>query len=225
MMRRRFLIAAFVAALVGAVAVPGGADPGGVVTGKVALKSADGDAKSDMSGIVVYLEGVPGESPPPPKANEIHQLDLTFIPDHMVVVKGSTVEFPNDDKVFHNVFSLSKAARFDLGLYKSGTSKNVTFNKTGIIDVYCNIHPQMAAKILVVENKYYAVTSADGSFKIPSVPPGTYPAVAWQPYGDVWRGEVTVQSGKPSSLAISLVAGNKPQYHTRKDGTPYGRYK
>ena len=223
-LRRRVLIAFSAAALAVAFALPGGADASGVVAGKVTLTNADGEPKGDMSGVVVYLEGVPGDAPAP-KNNEIRQKDLTFIPDRMVVVKGSAVEFPNDDKVFHNVFSLSKAKRFDLGLYKSGTSKGVTFNKAGIIDVYCNIHPQMAAKILVVDNKHYAVTAADGSFKIQNVPPGTYPAVAWQPYGNVWRGEVTVQPGKAATLSATLVAGAKPQYHTRKDGTPYGRYK
>jgi plastocyanin len=222
--RRRLLIATVAAALVGAFAAPGGADASGSVTGKVLLKNADGEAKSDMSGIVVHLEGVPGDTPAP-KQNEIRQKDLTFIPDRMVVVKESTVEFPNDDKVFHNVFSLSRAARFDLGLYKSGTSKGVTFKKAGVVDVYCNIHPQMAAKILVVDSKHYATTAADGSFKIPNVPPGKYPVVAWQPWGDAWRGEVTVEPGKAASLSVSLVAGKKPQQHTRKDGTPYGRYK
>jgi plastocyanin len=227
MLRRRVLVALSAAALAVACvafAVPGGADASGSVSGKITLTNDGGEPKSDMSGVIVYLEGVPGD-PPAAKTNEIRQKDLTFVPDRMVVVKGSSVEFPNDDKVFHNVFSLSKAKRFDLGLYKSGTSKGVTFNKAGVIDVYCNIHPQMAAKILVVDNKSYAVTAADGSFKIPNVPAGTYPVVAWQPYGNAWRGQVTVQPGKAVTVAATVVAGAKPQSHTRKDGTPYGRYK
>ena len=224
MLQRRVLVGLSAAALAVAFALPGGADASGSVAGKITLASEGGEPKSDMSGVIVYLEGVPGD-PPPAKTNEIRQKDLTFTPDRMVVVKGSSVEFPNDDKVFHNVFSLSKAKRFDLGLYKSGTSKGVTFNKAGVVDVYCNIHPQMAAKILVVDNKAYAVTAADGTFKIPNVPAGTYPVVAWQPYGNVWRGEVTVQAGKAASVAATVVAGTKPQSHTRKDGTPYGRYK
>lgn len=199
-----------------------GAPPTGAVTGTVTIL-LDGAPKANRSEVVVYLEGVPGAARP--ESRTIHQKDLTFSPGLMVVVKGSTVEFPNDDKVFHNVFSVSKSAKFDLGLYKSGTSKSVTFKEAGVIDVYCNIHPQMAAKIKVVDSSYYAVTGADGTFKIKNVPPGTYPIVAWQAYGSEYRGEVKVTSGDAAAAQISLVEGEAPQRHLRKDGTPYGRYK
>lgn len=195
----------------------------GAVAGTVAI-SKDGSAKANRSGVAVYLENVPGGLPAA-KSKEMRQKNLTFTPGVMVVVKGTTVEFPNDDKVFHNVFSVSRPARFDLGLYKSGESKAVTFKQAGVVDVYCNIHPQMIGKIKVLDTGYYAVTGADGSFRIKNVPVGTYPLVAWQAYGEEHRGEVKVAANGTATVSISLVEGKAPQTHLRKDGTPYGRYK
>ena len=105
-----------------------------------------------------------------------------------MVETGTTVEFPNDDRIFHNVFSLSQAAKFDLGLYKSGASKRVTFGAPGVVDVYCNIHPDMAATIKVVDSHHFAVTDADGRFRIEGVPAGTHRYVAWLRQGDEVRG-------------------------------------
>ncbi len=197
--------------------------PSGAVSGSVTILK-DGSPKSNRSGVAVYLENVPGPLPEP-VVKEMRQKNLTFTPGVMVIVKGSTIEFPNDDKVFHNVFSVSKAARFDLGLYKSGTKKAITFKQAGVVDVYCNIHPQMASKIKVLDTGYYAVTGADGSFKIKNVPVGTYPIVAWQANGKEYRGEITVKAGETSTLSISLTEEKAVKQHLKKDGTPYGRYK
>jgi plastocyanin len=193
------------------------------VTGAVTI-TKDGSPKANRSGVAVYLENVPGPMPAP-VVREMRQKNLTFTPGLMVIVKGTTVEFPNDDKVFHNVFSVSKSTRFDLGLYKSGTTKAVTFKQAGVVDVYCNIHPQMIAKIKVLDTGYYAVTGADGSFRIKNVPPGTYPLVAWQAHGQEYRGEVKVTAGAATSVTLALVEGKATTAHLRKDGTPYGRYK
>jgi plastocyanin len=195
----------------------------GNVSGVVTIL-VDDAPKADRSGVVVYLENVPG-APAAAGKREIRQKNLTFTPGLMVIVKGTTVEFPNDDKVFHNVFSVSKAARFDLGLYKSGDSKAVTFREAGVVDVYCNIHPHMVAKIKVLDNGFYAVTGADGSFQIKNVPAGTYPIVAWPSHGQEARGEVTVTAGGAASFRPTLSEGSAPKRHLRKDGTPYGRYK
>jgi hypothetical protein len=127
--------------------------------------------------------------------------------------------------VFHNVFSLSETAKFDLGLYKQGESKSITFRRTGVVDLYCNIHPDMVAKIVVVDTPFYAITGADGRFRLDGVPAGVYPVVAWQAQGARFRGEVTVTSGGNAALDIKLVEGPMSKTHLRKDGTPYGRYK
>ncbi len=162
------------------------------------------------------------DAPPPP--HTLRQVNKTFVPAVSAVLRGTEVQFPNNDMIFHNVFSLSKARRFDLGLYKRGTTRSITLTRSGVIDVYCNIHPDMAAKILVLENPYFAITRADGSFEIPGVPPGTYPYVAWHARGEPVRGELTVTAGATTRLALTSVATPQSNLHTRKDGAPYGRY-
>jgi plastocyanin len=220
------IIAAIVAALSATLSLGRAGSGTGSVQGIVNIADKDGSAKSDRSQIVVYLEGVPGPSPDLEKLRRsIRQRDQTFSPDLTVVVKGATIDFPNEDKVFHNVFSLSEAAKFDLGLYKQGESKSITFRRTGVVDLYCNIHPEMVAKIVVVDTAFFAVTGADGRFRLDGVPAGTYPVVAWQARGAPYRGEVTVTAGGSAALDIKLVEGQVTKTHLRKDGTPYGRYK
>jgi len=196
--------------------VPGVAHAeGGKVVGAVTPARAD---------VVVYLEGLPNK-PTEEKRPQIKQKDQQFSPRVVVVEKGQTVEFPNEDKIFHNVFSVTDGSKFDLGLYKSGESKAVTFKHPGVVDIYCNIHPNMVAKVKVVDSTAHALTGDDGRFTLADVPPGTYPVVAWQPYGAEWRGQVTVKSGATVELAIPLAPGKPETGHLRKDGTPYGRYK
>jgi plastocyanin len=200
------------------------AEPRGNFAGKVVLQK-DGKPLEAHAGVVVYLESVPEAEPGSTAAvKQVQQRNLAFLPELTVVVKGETVEFPNQDKVFHNVFSLSRAARFDLGLYKSGSSKAVTFTREGVVDIYCNIHPQMAAKVKVVPNRFYAVTDERGRFRIEGIPPGKWPYVAWQPWGEPVRGEVTIQPARTSEAEVRLERGERSTSHLRKDGTPYGRY-
>jgi hypothetical protein len=198
----------------------------GSVSGHVTIKRGRRD-KKDRSDVVVFVKGVPDSKPEPlPQPAVIDQTDKTFDPRLTVVPVGSTVDFPNNDRVFHNVFSISRLATFDLGLYKSGTSKSVTFEYPGVIDVYCNIHPEMAAKVLVLATEHYVVTGPDGEFSLEGIPPGTYPIVAWQADGAPYEGQVEVKAGKTTTLDIELREERWPQdRHTRKDGTPYGRYK
>jgi len=199
---------------------------GGAVTGRVTLKKSGG-GEDDPSGVVIYLESVPGGEPKQEERShpQVHQRDLQFSPALTVVTTGTTVDFPNDDKVFHNVFSFSEASKFDLGLYKSGTSKSVTFRRPGVVNVYCNIHPEMISKIKVIDTTFYAVAGKDGKYRIAGVPPGSYPVVAWQAHGPEFRGQVTITGGGTATVNIELSAGLPDLRHLRKDGTPYGRYK
>ena len=217
---------AVVAAVLTATLSLGRAGPGaGTVQGTVTIEK-DGSPKSDRSQVVLYLEGVPG---PPADFSRlrrsIRQREQAFSPELTVLVKGATIDFPNEDRVFHNVFSLSETAKFDLGLYKQGESKSITFHRAGVVDVYCNIHPDMVAKIVVVDTPFYAITNADGRFRLDGVPAGVYPVVAWQARSPPFRGEVTVTSGGSAVLEVKLVEGSMSKTHLRKDGTPYGRYK
>src|SRR5690606_16203924 len=146
-------------------------------------------------------------------------------PPLTIVVKGTTIDFPNEDKIFHNVFSVSRPARFDLGLYKSGTAKSVEMKRAGTVDVYCNIHPEMIAKVKVLDNAYYTITGRDGMFSIEDVPAGEYPIVAWLPTGDEAKGTVIIKPGETAQVKLQVSEVAKKTTHTRKDGTPYGRYK
>lgn len=199
---------------------------GGAVSGRVSLKKAGG-GEGDPTGVVIYLESVPGGEPKLDERShpQVRQRDLQFTPALTVITTGTTVDFPNDDKVFHNVFSFSEASKFDLGLYKSGTTKSVTFRRPGVVNVYCNIHPEMISKIRVLDTTFYAVAAKDGRFRIAGVPPGTYPIVAWQAFGTEYRGQVTVAPGGTATVNIELSAELPDTRHLRKDGTPYGRYK
>jgi hypothetical protein len=101
------------------------------------------------------------------------------VPHVRAIVAGTTVEFPNNDVTYHNVFSLSKAATFDLGRYPVGRSRSVRFMSPGIVRVFCEIHSHMSAFILVFSHRYFAVTGEDGRYRLDNVPPGTYTLVAW----------------------------------------------
>ena len=180
--------------------------------------------KKDGKGVVVYLENVPG-TPPKAKNATIRQREKQFDPPLTIVVKGTTIDFPNEDKIFHNVFSVSRPARFDLGLYKSGTQKSVEMKRAGVVDVYCNIHPDMIARVKVLDNAFYTITGADGAFHFAGVPAGEYPIVAWLPSGGEARGKVTIAAGGAATVKLEVTAVATSTTHTRKDGTPYGRYK
>lgn len=224
--RSGFKLAPFV--LLGLVFIPetSTALAPGTVAGQVTVKRGWRE-KKDRSNIVIYLQDVPDSKPEPlAKQKVIDQIDKAFKPRVTVIPTGTTVDFPNNDRVFHNVFSVSKPATFDLGLYKRGSSKSVTFDQAGVVDIYCNIHPDMAAKVVVLDTKYYAVTGKDGSFSIEGVPPGTYPVVAWQADGDAYEGQITVNANQTTTLDIEMREDRwSKDRHTRKDGTPYGRYK
>lgn len=228
-MHRRMVLGLLLPCALSLAPRPSPAAPTFAVTGTVSV-SQPGGKPADPSGVVVYLESVPEPPSPSPSAVEpphpqVRQRDLQFSPALTVVVQGTTVDFPNEDKVFHNVFSFSEAAKFDLGLYKSGTSRSVTFRRPGVVNLYCNIHPEMISKIKVLPTHYYAVVGKSGTFRIDHVPPGTYPLVAWQSYGPEFRGQVTVGGAGAPAVAIRLQAGQPELSHLRKDGTPYGRYK
>jgi plastocyanin len=202
----------------------------GSLTGRVRIMKGR-RYKTSHDDAVVYLVGVPekvrgGRH----KVAEIRQVDKSFVPDVSVVQKGTTIAFPNDDREFHNVYSLSPACSdgsgsgFDLGEYKSGTSKSVRCSRAGEVAVFCNIHPEMAAKVLVVETRFYARADNDGVFQIKNVPPGTYTYVAWQPWGKSHTGKITIPSGEAAEIDVTLKEGRKPQPSYCADGSLRGAY-
>ena len=141
-----------------------------------ARDSADIDERRN---IVVYIERVPSGATELTKTAALRQHGERFVPHVLPVVRGTTVAFPNDDPLFHNVFSLSHAKAFDLGRYARGSARSVTFDRTGIVQVFCHIHSDMSAVALVLDNPYFAVPDAEGRYTIPDLPPGDYTVVAW----------------------------------------------
>jgi plastocyanin len=131
---------------------------------------------------VVYLETAPrgafDDQPEQPRAT-MDQRDETFVPHVLAIMAGTVVDFPNSDRTYHNVFSLSKPRTFDLGRYAAGKSKSVRFERPGIVRVFCDIHSHMNAFILVFGHPYFATTDGDGRYRIPDVPGGTYTVAIW----------------------------------------------
>lgn len=130
---------------------------------------------------VVYLEAAPQGAFEEPERGRVvlDQRNQTFVPHVLAVTTGTTVDFLNSDGTFHNVFSLSKAKRFDLGRYPRNEVRSVRFDRPGVVRVFCDIHSHMSAFILVFAHRYYAVTEPDGTYRIDRVPAGTYSLVAW----------------------------------------------
>jgi plastocyanin len=135
-----------------------------------------GTKVKDLSGVVVWLEPVPET---PARSDPAHhavmtQKDKTFLPHILVVQAGTTVDFPNLDPIFHNAFSSFDGKVFDVGLYPPGKSRSVRFDRSGIVRVFCNIHPAMSAVIVVVNWPWFAESARDGSFQIQNIPEGNY---------------------------------------------------
>jgi plastocyanin len=143
-----------------------------------------GKTASDPSNVVVWLTRIggsasseTGNSPAPHP--RLLQRNKSFEPHVVVVHVGSSVEFPNRDPFFHNVFSLFEGKRFDLGLYEAGTTRDVHFDRPGISYIFCNIHPEMSAVVIAVETPYYAISDRRGEVQISGVPPGRYLLRVW----------------------------------------------
>jgi plastocyanin len=141
-------------------------------------------AARDLTGIrraVVYLESAPAaalDAREPARAR-MDQRNETFVPHMLAVDAGTVVDFPNNDSTYHNVFSLSKTKRFDLGRYARGRSKAVRFDRPGVVRVFCDIHSHMSAFVLVFSHPFYATTDDEGRYRIDDIPPGTYTVAAW----------------------------------------------
>ena len=135
----------------------------------------------DQRRSVVYLESAPSLAFPDvePQRATMDQRNEMFVPHVLAITVGTTVDFPNNDHVYHNVFSLRGPKPFDLGRYAAGRSRSVRFDRPGIVRVFCEIHSHMSAFILVFNHPYFAVTGADGRYQIGRVPPGRYTLVAW----------------------------------------------
>lgn len=199
------------------------ASDSGTLAGKVILLRS-GRPEPNASGAVVYLPRVRqllrhGQDRMP----TITQSKKTFTPRVLVVPAGTTVAFPSLDRIFHNAFSLSESCRFDLGLYRNGVSRSKTFDTPGVCRVYCNIHPQMSAVVLVTEGSAATVTGPDGAYRLDGLPPGRHSVSVWHEKGAPIEELVEIVAGQKLTRDFPIdVSGYRPAMHTRKDGSPYG---
>jgi plastocyanin len=155
---------------------------------------------------VIYLESAPRGAFEQPEAGRatLDQRSETFVPHVLAITTGTVVDFPNSDRIYHNVFSLSRTARFDLGRYATGSSKSIRFDRPGIVRVFCDIHSHMNAFILVFSHRYFTMTDAEGRYRIDGVPSGTYHVIAWNEGQSSDPKPVTVAPGGIAELDFAV---------------------
>ncbi len=191
------------------------------VTGRVSLLDKDNRAATDVDQAVVWLVGAHAPAATPDTV-EMATENKQFVPRLVLLPVGSTVTFPNHDGFNHNVFSLSPEHPFDLGLYGRGGAKSVTFGKAGIIRVYCNVHAQMRALVMVRESGLVTQPGADGSFKLDQVPAGDYTLYVWHERAAEFSQPLKVGATAPASLTVTLDArGYRFVQHKDKNGKSY----
>jgi plastocyanin len=192
----------------------------GTVTGRITLLDKGGRVTPDSSDVVVWLEGPRGRVRPV-RASMVMK-GKEFRPHLVAVGVGSTVEFPNEDPIFHNAFSVSGENRFDLDLYKRPRTGAWTFQHPGVVRVYCNIHPQMSAVVVVRDNPHFARAAADGTFSLDQVPPGRHLLKAWHERGGEASAEVTVPAEGSVKADLTLDGSRfRRVQHKNKHGKDY----
>ena len=170
----------------------------------------DGPAIPEIGNVVVYLKDVAFRGALPARRSEVRQENETFVPHTLAIARGSTVDFPNADPFFHNVFSLSSAANFNLGRYPRGDSRQQTFARPGIVKVFCQIHSHMSATILVFDHPYFSKPDANGTYELPNLPPGDYTLVGWHERIGERTSAVRVQAGQATRVDLSLPVEDTP---------------
>lgn len=219
------LLGLLTTAVSGAIA-PVHAQPAGSLTGRVEL---DGRG-ADVSEAVVYFEplgsegrkrAARGEDREPPSA-EVVTWRKTFVPRVLPIRRGTTVRFPNRDPILHNVFSVSRGNAFDLGLAKGGTAGEVTFEEAGVVRVFCNVHHDMVAYILVLDTPWFTRPDADGRFDFRGLPTGPGRLTVWHERGEATTVPVQVPAASPVLATVEISKPRVPP-HLNKWGRKYRR--
>jgi plastocyanin len=194
---------------------------GATVSGKIEFLTRRGQ-RMNPAETLVWLEPASAVKPRQPEHSTLATRAKTLAPHVLAVPVGSTVQFPNEDPISHNLFSVSSSNAFDLGLYRRGAGKSHQFSRPGLVNIYCNVHPNMSAVIHVMGSPYYSFADANGAFAIPEVPPGKYRVVAWSEQGGTSTREIEVGSHGDATVSLKLDGRNfRAQQHTNKYGKPY----
>ncbi len=175
-----------------------------------AIGKHEAPAIPEVRNVVVYLKDPPFRGTLPVSRVELHQQNETFVPHVLAITRGSTVDFPNDDPFFHNVFSLSSAATFNLGRYPRGQSRPEKFNKAGLVKVFCDIHSHMSASILVLDHPYFAVPNNEGNYEIRNVPAGQYTIIGWHERVGERSAMVRVEPGRQATVDLTVPVEDVP---------------
>jgi plastocyanin len=199
------------------------------IHGQLELLAKDGKGPArgtDPRQAVVYFEpATPGHPPKPPDTPfQLATRKKEFFPHVLPVPLGSLVQFPNQDPILHNVFSVSPGNAFDLGIYRTGPPKEKRFEQAGLVRVYCNVHQEMVAYILVLDTPYYVSPAADGSFRLSGLPKGPGKLTVWHEQADPWSTELTLPQTTRAAVAAKLVVVRpKLPAHLNKTGGAYSR--
>lgn len=177
-----------------------------VGAGSVPATRQASDVTGEMRNVVVYVETElqAASSQSTPASSVMAQANERFEPHVLPTLRGTRVEFPNRDDVYHNVFSLSSARTFDLGRYPKGSSKAVAFDKPGIVQIFCHIHSDMSAVVVVLPNPFFASPDSSGRYVIDQVPPGDYTIVGWHERTKPAVQKVRVIAGQTTTIDFSL---------------------
>ena len=204
----------------GALAPAAAAD----LTGRVTLLSAVPDAGPQDAGdtVVFFKPDAPVRVHPLPGDLTMTMQGKSFAPHVLPVTEGSTVRFANGDPILHNVFSSSAGNDFDMGLYGHGPGKTKTFSRPGLVRVYCNVHHEMFAYILVLDTPYFAMVGADGAFELHGLPAGPGVITLWNPRGEVWREHLDALPAQSLALQLKVSRYGIPE-HFNKFGRPYDK--
>ena len=220
MATRFFVVGALLFALLFPGFEPPAAGSAGSISGRVTLVKG-GAARADASNAVVWIEG-PRRGGGAGGSLKMIQESKRFAPRVLIVPRQGTVEFPNNDPIFHNVFSVSGGNRFDLGLYRSGATKSRSFGEPGLVRVYCNIHPQMVGFLMVVDSDFAAITDKSGAFRFDDVPAGNWTLKAWHEEGTETSVPLLVPLAGNSPLTVSIdTSAYRPIPHKNKYGKEY----
>jgi hypothetical protein len=194
-----------------------------VVNGKITFVTKRGQ-RPVVQETLIWLEPIsakPTTLRRPPSPFEMTTRGKMVLPHVLAVPAGSSISFPNEDPISHNLFSLSAGNAFDLGLYRKGPGKTQKFDAPGVINIYCNVHPNMSAVVHVMPTPYYAWADAAGNYSV-DVPPGKYRVVAWNEQGGRSDAVIDVTSGISGNVALTIDSRNaRLMQHLNKEGKPY----
>lgn len=190
--------------------------------GQLVLVAPGGSPEAgDITDAVVFFEPDAGERGRlPPDSATMLMRHKTFNPHVLAVTIGSTVSFPNDDPILHNAFSTSPGNQFDLGLYRNGASRTVTFRHGGLVRVFCNVHHEMFAYVLVLDTPYFMHVQAGGTYDLHDLPAGPGELVIWHPRTAVWRKHLASLAAAPTTVRLQVIRSGVPA-HYNKYGKPY----